>query len=1193
MLGIDTYTRVLEGNKTTEPALHRECFFYYSAWCGDGIITPNKEQCDPGLNLNDWSDDVMPNGAKPTATYNCTATCTITEDKKPEPKDPNLTIDKQQRLANTADTFSGVGLNTPSNIHYLTPANFEFKIIITNAGGDANNVQLHDTLPVGFALTQCSGTTSAGQTLTCNPVVGTQLTSQPFALPEGQTATFMVIGTLNSATTTDNKAKATYTHRIGTTVETSTDKVDQTPHQNPIIIDKQQKYSDSDTYQGVGVGTPSNLTYQGERNFDFFIVVENKFDREITNIVMRDTLPEGFTFASCVATHPDGTPITCTQPVGRELTSSAFTLKPGQKAIFVIKGKLEATVATKNEAWATYSPTPGATPKETPKDSVHQKPEAKAPVLSYTKLVRNATKNTQFDEANTQETAITADKKDNIVYEIHLFNEGGPVVHPIVFTDTLPTSASFVVSGYSINSGAMTPVVAGTTQISLENLRELLNASTATPKRVTIQIFGYVPEAAPDNAFNNIATFNHNGVEIPERPANDTDPAKTNYGRAAWVKLPEFKPNPDLEIVKRWGKGETTNPDSASIQRNLPVRFVLHITNNGNVAADAVVEDVCPQGMTCKTYGYDSHDTATTPWTTTIDAGTIPVGGSKTIYVLADINVDQTVNELKNTVDLYRKCDPNDPKTWTQHDKNKPGLCYENPSTITITFTRPPVSRCGDGILSRLEQCDMGNQNAANGAGRIGKWLSTFNPENLGGYDTNTVVSKLAGQYDGRTCSEYCTIVDEQGKPSPKMPACWNVDSIISVMTNEYLPIAWDVEINRNSDTIAQDQCNPSNAGKLRNDLKCTFTIYGPGQESRQQRAWTETFDCSKSDGQQYANKFKDPLYQDNYLGSYIIQGTEFQELLARANNSKGEYKLELSEVKYNYCDGQNWKEGAPYKRVCQIDFAVTEPYLMQKGVVTSQTNTNLSSYKLLNGGPLFPLNTQTDVNQITTSNYGTLTNRLKQLTEDLIAKYERTAVSASVGGVTAKKVPSQHIYILDGNQTIDGSSLPKFPLTLIVKGNVRIKGNVASNVLIISQGTMTFDLPGDPQKFDDSVCNPQEVQGIFVALGGFVAGKGNMNTDPTKTRCRKGNLHVKGSLIGNNLQDLVNSRRSHLEHWFTQDDNGRPVHLGSNGDQIVKAQRREEVYKGASVYIQPNSTLWNSKPPASDDFLRTLNISR
>jgi len=91
--------------------------------------------------------------------------------------------------------------------------------------------------------------------------------------------------------------------------------------------------------------------------------------------------------------------------------------------------------------------------------------------------------------------------------------------------------------------------------------------------------------------------------------------------------------------------------------------------------------------------------------------------------------------------------------------------------------------------------------------------------------------------------------------------------------------------------------------------------------------------------------------------------------------------------------------------------------------------------------------------------------------------------------------------------------------------------------------------------------------------------------------RCRKGNLQVYGALYGNNLDDLVQSRRSHLEHWFMYRTN-----FGINTaptEAQKNAERRDEIYKGASVYIEQNSDLWRSMPPGAEDFLKTLNVSR
>lgn len=98
------------------------------------------------------------------------------------------------------------------------------------------------------------------------------------------------------------------------------------------------------------------------------------------------------------------------------------------------------------------------------------------------------------------------------------------------------------------------------------------------------------------------------------------------------------------------------------------------------------------------------------------------------------------------------------------------------------------------------------------------------------------------------------------------------------------------------------------------------------------------------------------------------------------------------------------------------------------------------------------------------------------------------------------------------------------------------------------------------------------------------------MNNNLNQPRCRKGNLVVNGALVGNNLDKLIASRRSHLEHWFTFRRSGEDL---ENDDAKIKAERRDEVYQGASVLITQNPSLWRSLPPGVDELLTTLNISR
>lgn len=280
-----------------------ECANYYVSRCGDGYIDSQStnnhpvklptwsianESCDPGANLSSYTDDVMPNGATPTATYNCTSTCTINNG-------PSLTIDKQQKLSSSTD-YQGVGLYTPSDIEYTTPANFDFKIIITNNGGQATNVVMNDTLPPSFNSSSCAGSVTPGATaVACNPQNGSSLTSQPFTLPAGGVATFYIKGTLAAGTPTKNSVYATYTNPIDNTSGTTPiDTVDQHPKISPVIVytktvrnvttnsnNGQFVEADNQT-SAVVVHTGDDVQYQ---------ITVSKTGWPVTNTILSDVLP--------------------------------------------------------------------------------------------------------------------------------------------------------------------------------------------------------------------------------------------------------------------------------------------------------------------------------------------------------------------------------------------------------------------------------------------------------------------------------------------------------------------------------------------------------------------------------------------------------------------------------------------------------------------------------------------------------------------------------------------------------------------------------------------------------------------------------------------------------------------------------------------------------------------------------------
>jgi hypothetical protein len=86
-------------------------------------------------------------------------------------------------------------------------------------------------------------------------------------------------------------------------------------------------------------------------------------------------------------------------------------------------------------------------------------------------------------------------------------------------------------------------------------------------------------------------------------------------------------------------------------------------------------------------------------------------------------------------------------------------------------------------------------------------------------------------------------------------------------------------------------------------------------------------------------------------------------------------------------------------------------------------------------------------------------------------------------------------------------------PFTIVqILGNTTIKGNLNHNMMLLTNGTITFDASKN--------CNDaQVVKGVFYAKDGFntIGVQKNTNTKNPE-RCIGQNLHIKGIAIGKGL---------------------------------------------------------------------------
>ena len=311
-----------------------------------------------------------------------------------------------------------------------------------------------------------------------------------------------------------------------------------------------------------------------------------------------------------------------------------------------------------------------------------------------------------------------------------------------------------------------------------------------------------------------------------------------------------------------------------------------------------------------------------------------------------------------------------------------------------------------------------------------------------------------------------------------------------------------------------------------------------------------------------------------------------------------GEYKIALEEVKYRKCGKDiDWKVvlgSTVYKtddRVCEVDFAVTDPYLIQKSPygIWNKASTPLDNYKLKNGesfmGPIFP------ASSISTTAYAVPADT-KKLFTTFKNKYSKIAKPVNVEKWLSK-VPWKSIYLVSGEQiNLDGliSNVSK-PFTLIAThpdANISINGDVSVNAMIMTQWTITFDASkscndGGGRKWGHA---GQIVRWIYYAGSWFNSSwdralKNTKDNLDTWKWCNYGNLHIKWVAIWD-LSKVVAARRSELYTWFKWTGWGK-----------VWTEKKDIVINGASVLVEYNPDLWGKLPPGANEFNKVLEVYR
>jgi hypothetical protein len=135
--------------------------------------------------------------------------------------------------------------------------------------------------------------------------------------------------------------------------------------------------------------------------------------------------------------------------------------------------------------------------------------------------------------------------------------------------------------------------------------------------------------------------------------------------------------------------------------------------------------------------------------------------------------------------------------------------------------------------------------------------------------------------------------------------------------------------------------------------------------------------------------------------------------------------------VSYEYCDANGSRRDSREEvdRICEVNFAVTRPYLAQRstfGLTPKATDIDLDGFKTINGVSLIT-DTQLDKIMTVDANDYEGGRKINTMTDAFIKKQEKLAIKidksklSNLDGLdavtTIKKVPNQNIFIFAGTK--------------------------------------------------------------------------------------------------------------------------------------------------------------------------------
>lgn len=544
-----------------------------------------------------------------------------------------------------------------------------------------------------------------------------------------------------------------------------------------------------------------------------------------------------------------------------------------------------------------------------------------------------------------------------------------------------------------------------------------------------------------------------------------------------------------------------------------------------------------------------------------------------------------------------------------------------NPACIKNIWINPGLYwDCGNGIIEAGEDCDL----------KSPRWVSVVITDYLDAAQTIR-----AWQYEWNYCKNCKMITGDNFVYEPA--ECLYSDTPISVMENEIIPFWWRLWLKDNqlvwdnwcyadasysdsyekwSSSNSNSSLSPRSKGTLlkKSSMNCTFAIYNWSNKLQWTTNSVQTITLPCFNKQENFNTLKIYKYFiKNHQTENFNWGTEILTVNALLNWNQTkrywEYKLVLEKVDYEYCDKTvwQWKKWKRYGAVCEVDFAVTKPYMMQVSTfgvnpVWSNWLAFLDDYydmnwkKILDSTDLKETINTENSDYAISSDARSQMNAFKEKYGKLAVKINKNAVSRiwlDVSNIeSVSKVPNQSIYFIEwnwGTLTLSQSKANNktAAYTIFVENaNVEIVWKFLQYAMIITDWTISFiDNAWDSK--DRCTEWWQVVQWIFVALKGFKESTPSLiNINENQERCARWGLHVKWVLIWSNIENLIKNRRSQLNSWFN-------VNYVWWTPQKIRTDRKKKIMEWAALLIEYSPELWKSLPPWAEIFTESLQVYR